>query len=281
VQGAVLVVGLLVLGVALLVAIGGPAGIPAAMDATRQARAVAAAPAGTLEVLEAWAIPVLGSVVATELVARVIAARSPAVAQRSTIAAGALYISVGLVPVFAGLVGGAIIPSVNDTEQLVPALAFQLLPTLGFALFAGALISAILSTVDSTLLVASSLLSHNLIVPAMKLGSERTKVRVARAGVLGFGVVAYVLAMRAEGVFELVEQASAFGSAGTVVCVIFALFTRFGGSLTAYATLASGISAYMAGHLTGASAPFLLSVTVAVIVYTTGGTLGFLGKTGR
>jgi hypothetical protein len=39
-------------------------------------------------------------------------------------------------------------------------------------------------------------------------------VRVARAGVLVFGAIAYVQAIRADGVFELVENASAFGSAG-------------------------------------------------------------------
>ena len=45
---------------------------------------------------------------------------------------------------------------------------------------------------------------------------ERQKVRLARWGVIGFGVIAYFLARRAEGVFALVEEASAFFEAGAV-----------------------------------------------------------------
>jgi Na+/proline symporter len=75
---------------------------------------------------------------------------------------------------------------------------------------------------------------------------ERRKVQIARAGVLAFGVAAYVLALRSEGVFALVEEASAFGSAGALVTVTFALFTRVGGVRTASATLVAGVVSYLA-----------------------------------
>jgi Na+/proline symporter len=277
VQGVLLVVGLFVVGGAVLAAVGGPAGVPAALAAARAARGAAllaagaaAAQPGWLEVAEAWAVPVLGSVVATELVARVIATRTPVVARRSTLVAGALYVSVGLVPVFIGMVGGALVPSLADAEQLVPALAQRLLSTAGYALFAGGLISAILSTVDSTLLVASGLLSHNLLVPLLGVTDEGRKVRLARGGVLVLGAVAYVLALRADGVFALVEEASAFGSAGTLVCVTFALFTRVGGAGAAYATLGVGVVSYLAGRQLGVTAPFLLSLACALAVYVAG-----------
>ena len=280
VQGVLLIVGLGVLGAAVLVAVGGVEGVPAALEASRQARAFAAAGGGGasapgwLEVAEAWAIPVCGSVIATELVGRVIATRTPTIARRSTLSAGALYVTVGMVPVFVGLVGGALAPGLADAEQLVPTVAQRLLPTVGYALFAGALISAILSTVDSTLLVASGLLSHNLLVPLLGITDERVKVRVARAGVLTFGAGAYFMALRAEGVFALVEQASAFGSAGTLVCVTFALFTRVGGARTAYATLVAGTASYLVGGALGASAPFLLSLGCALATYAAGAALG-------
>jgi hypothetical protein len=192
--GILLVVGLLVVGLAVLGAVGGVDGVPAALEAARQARAAAAAggaaaPPSWLEIAEAWAVPVFGSVIATELVARVIATRTPTIARRATLAAGAMYVAVGLIPVGMGLVGAALVPSLADAEQLVPALAQRHLSTVGYALFAGGLISAILSTVDSTLLVASGLLSHNLLVPLFGVTDEAAKVRLARAGVLGFGVL--------------------------------------------------------------------------------------------
>jgi Na+/proline symporter len=278
VQGIILIVGLVVVGVAVLGAVGGVDGVPAALDAARQARAAAGGAAvrpSWLEIAEAWAVPVFGSVIATELVARVIATRTPTVARRSTLAAAAMYVAVGLIPVGLGLVGAALVPSLADAEQLVPTLAMRHLSTLGYALFAGGLISAILSTVDSTLLVASGLLSHNLLVPLFGVTDEAVKVRLARAGVLGFGACAFLLALRAEGVFALVEQASAFGSAGTLVCVSFALFGgAAGGVRTAYATLAAGMLSYLAGQAAGVTAPFLLSLATALGTYVVGALLG-------
>jgi Na+/proline symporter len=250
--------------------------VPAALEAARQARALAAptTPVPWIEIAEAWAIPVCGSVIATELVGRVIATRTPAVARNSSLAAGALYVAVGMIPVFVGLVGATLAPGLADAEALLPTVAQRLLPTVGFAIFAGGIISAILSTVDSTLLVSSGLMSHNLVVPLLRVTDEARKVRIARIGVLSFGAAAYVLALRAEGVFALVEQASAFGSAGALVCVCFALFTSLGGPRTEAATLVAGTVSYLAANAAGATAPFLLSLATALGTYVGGVALG-------
>jgi Na+/proline symporter len=152
----------------------------------------------------------------------------------------------------------------------VPSVARTLLPTALYAVFAGALISAILSTVDSTLLVSSGILSHNIVVPIFGVRDEQAKVRIARAGVVAFGCIACGLALRAEGVFALVEEASSFGSAGVLVTVCFGLFTRLGGPRTAAATLAAGIGAYAIGSITGFPYPFLLSLTASLSVYLAG-----------
>ena len=97
-----------------------------------------------------------------------------------------------------GLVGSALLPGLAEPEQILPLLAERYLPTLLYVLFAGALVSAILSTVDSALLVAAGMLSHNLAVPLLPGLSERDKVRLARAGVALLGLVAYAMAYRAE-----------------------------------------------------------------------------------
>jgi Na+/pantothenate symporter len=223
----------------------------------------------TWALLEEWAIPVCGSVLATELVGRIIATRTPNVARRSSFMAGALYIIVGCIPLIIGVLGQRFVPTLAESEQVIPAVAHALLPTVFFAIFAGGLVSAILSTVDSTLLVSSGLMSHNLVVPIFQVTNERTKVRVARAGVLVFGAIAYVQAIRADGVFELVESASAFGSAGTLITVCFGLFTSFGGPMTAMLTLSIGVVSYLAAAASGYSFPFLLSLGLSLLTYVT------------
>jgi Na+/proline symporter len=242
IQGITLILGLLIL----LVIVLNTGGIEAARNIEpERLRIFGGGAVPWIEVVDAWAIPVFGSVVAAELVSRVIATRSPVVAQRSCFMAAGFYLSVGLIPVFLGLVGAQLMPGLEDSEQLLARLALDRLPPLLYAIFAGAIISAILSTVDTTLLVSASLVSHNLIVPLYPGLTEQQKVRVARAGVLTCGILAYVLALYAEGVYELVEQASAFGSAGIFVIVAFGLFTKVGGARSAVAALLAGVGVWI------------------------------------
>jgi Na+/proline symporter len=275
VQGIALVVGLLVLAAALSGEIGtlfgaapsGGAGALSAAPAPSAAVAPAAATPSLLAVAEAWAIPLCGSVLAQELVSRVLGSRSARVAVRASVAGGLAYLAVGLIPVAAGLAGAQRLPGLEDPEQLLPRLAHDLMPPLLYVVFAGALVSAILSTVDSTLLAAASLTSHNLVAPLRPGLSDAAKLRAARAGVVAFGAVAYLLALAAESVLALVEQASALGSAGVFVVGCFALATRFGGSRAAHAALAAGAAVYAGGSLAELEAPYLASLAASAAAY--------------
>ena len=270
IQGVLLATGLVVLLVLVIVHLGGLGATAAALASTDRIVGPGAGHPSTLGTLEAWAIPVGGSVVATELVSRVIATRTPRIAQVSSLAAGGMYVLVGAIPVFIAVTASGLAPNLTDSEQFLPAVARQLLPGMAYAIFAGALISAILSTVDSTLLVSAGLLSHNLLVPILGIRDEQMMVRLPRAGVVVFGLLAYVLALHARGVFALVEQASAFGSAGALVTVCFGLFTAWGGARTAFATLATGMLSYVACRYGGVPYPFLASLAASLAVYVMG-----------
>ncbi|HEX6943722.1 MAG TPA: hypothetical protein VF128_12390, partial [Gemmatimonadaceae bacterium] len=74
-------------------------------------------------IAEEWAIPICGSVIAAELVGRIIATRTPTIAKRSSITAGVLYIIVGTIPLVIGLLGQRIVPTLGDAEQVIPAVA--------------------------------------------------------------------------------------------------------------------------------------------------------------
>jgi Na+/proline symporter len=221
-----------------------------------------------LALIEEWAIPICGSVVAAELVSRVISARSPEVARRSSLLAGGGYLILGLIPVTIGLAGSVLLPGLADSEQVLPLLAQRLLPGALYVILAGALISAILSTVDTTLLVCSSLVSHNLILPARPHLGEQSKVRIARAGVAVFGVLAYIIALHAEGVYALVEEASSFGSAGIFTVVTIGLFTTWGRAGAAIASLLGGVITWVLGaYVLGLALPYLTSLLVSVAAY--------------
>lgn len=267
IQGIVLAIGLLLL---LVVTVGHVGGVSASVDAIAASGRINLAPqaAGPWYLtLEAWAIPVIGSLTATEVVSRVIAARSGAVAQRASLTAGALYLALGLIPLIVALLATQFIGELPEAESVLPAVARELMSPIAFAVFAGGLVSAILSTVDSTLLVASGLLTHNLIVPLGRITNERHKLWIARGGVVTFGILAYALALSTSGVLALVEQASALGSTGIVVTVLFGLFTQLGSPRTAAATLIIGLLSYVGGVVAGLETPFLTSLALSLLTW--------------
>ena len=265
VQGIALMIGLLVLFIVVLRDTG--------LDVLRQLPAerlqlFGGADTPPLAVVEAWAVPLCGSVLAAELVQRVIATRTPEIARRSSLVAAAMYLAFGMIPVTLGLMGPALVPGLEHSEQILPRIAQQYLPGVLYVVFAGALVSAILSTVDSALLVASGLLSHNLIVPLRPEMTEAQKVRVARRGVALFGALAYVMALHAEGVYALVEEASAFGSAGIFVALVIGLFTRWGGAGSAAASLLAGVVAWVLGaYVLALPYPYLVSLAASLLAY--------------
>ena len=266
IQGLVIVVGLFGL---FWIAVAEVGGLTAGLAQIDPARWQLLPPDLSLIALaEKWAIPICGSIVAVELISRVLACRSPGVASTSAMLGGTLYLLVALIPIMMGLIGPLLIPSIANSEQLVPEIAKNHLPPILYVLFVGALISAILSTVDSCLLAAGTLLSHNLLLRLRPGGSERTKVMVARASVASLGVCAYLLAMRSTHISDLVETASAFASAGIFVTLIFGLFTRLGGELSAFAAMVSGALVWLGGSaLLDLEAPYLAGLAAATIAY--------------
>ncbi|HEY1173271.1 MAG TPA: sodium:solute symporter family protein [Verrucomicrobiae bacterium] len=218
---------------------------------------------GLLEQLEQWMVPICGSVVAQELIGRVIATRSPEVARKSALIGGGIYILVGLIPAILGLLAFKMMPGIENPEHVLPTLAKEHLNTFMYVIFSGALVSAILSTVDSTLLSASALVSHNLIVPLVPGIEERGKILSARIMVVVSGLIAAWLALGAESVFELVHEASAMGSTGVFVIMVMALFSNFGGSAAALTSLGAGLLVYLAAAKYEYPYPFLISMLAA------------------
>jgi Na+/proline symporter len=267
VQGIAVIVGLVLLLILIAAANGGAAGVSAMIEPERLGL-FSLGGGSALELVEAWAVPVFGSLLAVELLARIIGCRSAETARNAAFLGAGLYLVVGLVPVLIGLAGPTLAPGLDEPEQLIAVLAQRHLPTFFYVLFAGALISAILSTVDSCLLAAASLVSHNVLLPLKPTMTEREKVSYARLAVMAFGVIAYVIALYADGIYELVATASAFGSAGIFVVGMFGLHSRFGGAGSAHAALAVGMLVWAAGeYLLGWSTPYVIALVSALGAY--------------
>lgn len=227
-----------------------------------------------LQRLDRWMIPILGSLVAQETVSRVLAARSMSVARKASFIAAGMYLVMGSIPVLLGLLGPHILPGLDEKEQFLIAIARKFLPPVAFVVFVGALISAILATIDSILLAVSAMVTHNLLARLVRDTAQRRKVIVARAVVVLAGVVAYVMAVYGGGIYELLETASSFGTAGVLVITLVGLYTGFGGGLSATLALLAGLVLTPLGnYVLGWQAPFLSSVLGAAIGFVLGALL--------
>ena len=218
--------------------------------------------------VDRWAIPILGSLVAQEIVARILSARSATVATKACYTSALIYIGLGTIPVVLGLAGPALLTVEGDSEQFLIQLAKHYMPGWMVAVFAGALISALLATIDSILLSVSALVSHNVVIPSLKIQKEKTKLRISRGVVLVAGFVAYIMAVHAESIYELLEIASAFGTSGILVITLAGLWLKWGDDFTALVTLMVGLIATPVGeYVLEMPSPFLFSIACAAVTF--------------
>lgn len=272
IQGVVVVFGLVVLFVICIQSIPGLRQILSSME---PARLSLFAPGETfLMRLDRWMVPILGSLVAQEAISRVLAAKSVSVARNASFLACGIYFVLGAIPAFLGLIGPHVVSDLGDPEHFLVRIAARFLPRALFVVFTGALISAIIATIDSILLAIAALLSHNLIVPLFSVESDRIRVLSARLIVVFAGALAYVLALYAEGVYNLVLAASAFGTAGILVITLMGFFTKMGGRLSATLALVTGLVITPLGtYVFAIETPFLASIFGASIAFLLGAAL--------
>jgi len=271
-QGTVLLVGLAVLLAAVVARAGGPA---EALDLVRPESLALVAPGESwLARLDTWAVPVLGSLVASEAIARFLGARDERTARRGAFAAAGLYLTAGAIPVVIGLVGAGLGLTPSAGDLWLPGLAEQLLPPALLVIFTGALLSAILSTVDSNILSVSSLLTRNGFDRVRPNASERTRLTVARLFTALAGLAAWAIAATGESIYQLIEWTSAFGTSGVLVSFLIGAYAGFGSGRAAVASILAGFACNLftivlpaLGGAEETEGAFLLSVVVSLAAY--------------
>ena len=105
-----------------------------------------------------------------------------------------------------GSIGSVALPDLADPEFVVPQLALNHLPPALLAVFVGALLAAIMSSADSALLAPATLLSAN-IVPFFKPDvTQEERLAWARYSIPVIGVIALVVALRVQTVYDLTQE---------------------------------------------------------------------------
>lgn len=294
IQGGVLLIGLLVLFFSVAHAFGGVGPMLASIQP--QQLELLGADETWLGQIDAWAIPILGSLIAQEAISRTLAARTPELARRATFAAAGLYLAVGMIPVVIGLAGVHLAVAGATGDDYLPRLAQEVLSPALAVVFLGALMSAILSTVDSNLLSISSFVSINILAKRHQASDAAGRLRLARITTIGAGLAACLIASSGQSIYELIVLTSVFGQAGILVAVLIGMHSGFGGPRAALAGmiacvganlftyvvwplsvmgqkgegLGASFAAIIAGDAPAFEGAFLLSLLVALIAYSAG-----------
>ena len=246
VQMTIIMVGLIVLLVVVLIDVGGWGAIGPKL------------PAGTfnmlpaensyehwLNYLRAWTIIGLVDISAQTLFQRASAARTERVAQQAFYIGGFGYLLFGLIPVFLGIIGSVTMPGVANSEFIIPELAKLHLHPLAIAVFVGAMLAAIMSSADSALLGASSVLARNVLPWLRPDVSSRATLLAARLSILLFGAIAIVIALRIQVIFDLMVDANILGLAAIIVPFICGVYWRKANRTGALAGMGAGLATWL------------------------------------
>lgn len=266
IQGIILITGLSVL----MITIFNTEGTNILFEQTPERLSFMTSDESLWERLDRWAVPVMGSLIAQESISRLLAARSPQTARTSALYSSVLYLFVGSIPVVLGLLGPSILPGVTDKEQFLTLLSQKYLSVPLQYLLVGALVAAILSTVDSILLSGGGILSHNLILPFIKNPTEKTKLRYNRGCVIFISTMALIIGWFSDSIYGLVESASSLGTAGLFVVTLLGLWSPLGHEKASLTTLLVGLFFFpIAKRGFAVESPFVLTVVICTCTYVT------------
>ncbi len=234
IQGSVLLIGLIALLIALSLALADVGGILGVIEPD-QLRLVANGE-NWLDRLDSWAIPVLGSLVTQEAIARFSGARDGPTAVRGCLGAAGLYLIAGMIPVLIALAGvHALAPDTALADRFLPHLIAQALPPVWSLVLIGALLAAILSTVDSNFLSVSA-----LVTGVMARAGTAPSLWTARGATVLAGFAAFAIAANGSSVYELIAFTSILGQGGLLVAVLIGLYSQWGGASAALTAIFAG-----------------------------------------
>lgn len=206
--------------------------------------------------MTAFAAGALGNIPGQDLMQRVFSARSEITARRACTVAGVIYLVAGAVPLMIALGSTILLPS--HTEQAILPMMAQLFMSPPVAVvFLLALISAVLSTIDSAILSPASVLSHNLL-ERHRWWRERP-LFASRIAVVLVTLASLLAAFVGESAYSLLESSYEIGLVSLLVPLVLGLRGQRGDERSALAGMGVGTALWLL-HLAAGWQGFLAPV---------------------
>lgn len=182
----------------------------------------------SLEYFAAWITIGLGSIPQQDVFQRVMAAKDAKTAVRSSVAAGGLYWTIAVLPLFIALAAVQLHPDLlqSDPQLIIPNMVLQHTPIGIQMLFFGALISALLSTTSGAILAPAAVIGENLVKPFFRNIDDKKLLLAIRTAVVFVTASSVWMALGKQDVFELVGDSSALSLVSLFVPMTAGLFWK-------------------------------------------------------
>jgi SSS family solute:Na+ symporter len=200
-------------------------------------------------------LPVLGIYFWTMnqfIVQRVLGARSVSAGQYGALLAAALKLTPLFIMVLPGVLAGRLLPDIGRSDLVFPTLLRELLPAGLAGLVIAGLMAALMSSIDSTLNSASTLLTLDFVQPRRRDLTHRQLLWIGRGTTLAFMLLASAWAPLIQyfpGLFSYLQQMLSYIVPPFVAIFLVGLFWRGLGRSAAFWTLPIGHGICLASFL--------------------------------
>jgi solute:Na+ symporter, SSS family len=177
------------------------------------------------------------------VVQRVLGARDIENARWGALLAGFLKLSVLFIMVIPGVIAILIIPGLEQGDQVFPSLIAELLPVGLRGLVLAALVAALMSSIDSTLNSAATLLTLDFIKPLRPTLTSRQTAWIGRGAILFFMLLSAATAPligHFEGLFHYLQSALSYLVPPVAALFLLAALWARPGPVAALSTLIGG-----------------------------------------
>ncbi len=209
---------------------------------------------------------VVGSVylVGPDMYSRLFSAQSAEIAKKSAMISAFILIPLAFLITSLGIFARSIYPNISP-EQAIPVLMTGLLSPSMAGVVAAALLAAFMSSADTSLMTATSILTLDIYRKAKPKSSERVLMAISRLGVLLIGFSALILAISLPNIIKTLLIVYTVFTNGMLIPVIAGFYHKQLG-LTPHGALAALIGGGTTALLFGQIYPLLGMAVSAVLL---------------
>jgi SSS family solute:Na+ symporter len=208
------------------------------------------------------------------IVQRTLGAKDIHHARWGALFAGFLKLPVLFLMILPGTIGLVLYPNLDSPDLIFPTLVFDLLPIGARGIVVAAMIAAIMSSIDSTLNSAATLVTMDFILPLRKNLSQKAIVKIGQWVTLVFMFLSILWApqiIRFETLWHYLQSILAYITPPIVVCFITGIFWKRANAQASFYTLLIGIpfgiSAFIFNEMLGLAQIHFLYACFCLFVF--------------